>query len=320
MKKSRFASILELLSILLSIFLIGFNFIHAEKAMTEAKSGLIPLFPTLEEGFLSSLPLLLFLLAVYLFSLLLQQAKLPAHQAVSFWVYPLLGLALGNMPFQALESGIALLLLVSSLFFLFRLHLQQQIQKPLFTASVLISSASLLSTPLLYFFPLPLLSLLWIRPFKLKEHLMILVAFILPYFYFYSISYLVDAKIPSFDFAFSPSWDLVFAMSTPQLIGLSFTLLLGIFGFFRTTQLSANLVVRERAQLRILFLFYGLAMLHFAFATDHPLALGILILCSAAFYIWLSKQLKKQWFLLLLILLIQLYNLLALLDVFSAFG
>jgi hypothetical protein len=320
MKKSRFASILELLSILLSIYLIGYNFIHAGKGLTVAKSGLLLLFPSLEEGFLNSLPILFFLLAVYFFSLLLQQAKLPAHQAVSFWVYPLLGLALSNMPLQSLESGIALLLLVFSLFFLFRLHLQQQVQKPLFTASVLISSASLLYTPLLYFLPLPLLSLLWIRPFKLKEHLLVLVTFVLPYFYFYSISYLVDAKVLSFDFAFSPAWDLVFTMSTPQLIGLIFILLLGLLAFFRTTQLSANLVVRERAQLRILFIFYGLAILHFAFTAGHSVALGILILCSAAFYIWLFKQLQKKWLLLLLIILMQLYILLTLLDVFSAFG
>ncbi|GEM_PF-3033452 len=320
MKKSKLVSILELSSIALSLFVIVFNFLQLDAFEASNSSSLLSLFSLTDQAFLRSLPILFFLLAVYLFSFLLQQAKLPEHQAISFWVYPLLGLSLAYCPFKEIESSIALLLIVFSLFYLFQLHLQQQVKKPLFTSALLISSASLLYAPLIWFFPLPILSLLWIRPFKLKEHLLVLVAYSLPFFYFYGISYLVDSKIPSIDFAFSPAWDLVFTISTPQLIGILFTLLLGLLAFLRTTQLSANLVVRERAQLRILFIFYGLAMLHFAFTASQPLAMGIIVLCSAAFYIWLFKQFQKQWVLLALILFLQLYNLLALLDVFSAFG
>ena len=189
--------------------------------------------------------------------------------------------------------------LLSILAFLPMLNIYNQpsVGSLIFLSSILISLASILFLPSCLLLVTLFISIGIFRPFDLKNIIMVLVAYSLPFFYFFGIAYIFDFHVSlPLENIFHPSEKLNnsylddWTRSIP-VIGYALIMLLAFFSYFFSKQ---QLIVRQRNQLNVLFY----ANLIFTFFTlFYGVEYGFVSLLSSSsfFILLLYNNSKNKW-------------------------
>lgn len=192
----------------------------------------------------------------------------------------------------ALLSGIFVLL---SLQLQMRIYSKGRITLLIFNASVLCSFASFFFFPSVVILILIASSIAIFKPFNIKNFLVMLSGFALPYFYFFAIGFLLQEVSLHDFFYYFPFHIIPFSTQDffTQLRLFFFALL--ILGFFLSSiRIRQQLIVRQRNQLVILFIIstlYSLLLLFFGIAPT----LLIITAASGIFFLLFFHSLPKKW-------------------------
>jgi hypothetical protein len=154
-------------------------------------------------------------------------------------------------------SNLFLLLALDRIFSLFK---NESPISPLFDSGFLISIASLFYFPVITIFPLFLIALLILRPFSLREWMIALIGFFLPWFFYCVFLFWTDQLGPGLKNIFINIYpalpSLRFTLNKPMIALLIF---LGILSFLSINGLRRNFyknVIRTRVNQQILVLYF----------------------------------------------------------------
>ena len=150
------------------------------------------------------------------------------------------------------------LIIIISVKYLLKIHNQDSVLKLIFRASFLGSLASLIFFPVIIYLLVIFGSIAVFRPFNLKNYLLAIIAWSLPYFYLFSFSYLLDWNLDiPFKSVFNQSLLTMsnqrFALNTINYILNSGLVLLAIIALLANFSIKQNLILRKRIELSILF-------------------------------------------------------------------
>ncbi len=217
-------------------------------------------------------------------------------------------------PFSLLHlpSLIASIFCFISLRLLLNVYNQKSVLSLLFWSSFLVGIASIFFYPAAVFLVLVFITMAIFRPFEIRNIFISLIGFALPFFYLYSISYLMDISIVQTDFQ-------NLKLKSLEFNELSFYSSGSILLFISTGLLSLSVVinrrkkvVRQQNQLMVLFLFllFSSALILFV-----PFDLLLLLLSPpmVLFFLIFSQKVARKW---LLNLYLTLVFLLCLLEQF----
>lgn len=85
--------------------------------------------------------------------------------------------------------------IIVGLYFIYKIKRQEDAKKAVFMNSIMLGIASCFYPPYILFFIIPIAALIIIRPFQLKEYLLVLLGFLLPWIYFFAFGYLFNNSI-----------------------------------------------------------------------------------------------------------------------------
>lgn len=203
------------------------------------------------------------------------------------------------------------ILLVESLKSLLEIHSQKSVFKLIFKSSILASMASLIFFPSSLFLLIIFGSIIIFRTFDVKNFIVALIAWSLPYYYLFGLDYLLDFNLqipfPSIfdDSFFKPTIKPLNPGALQFIIygGLGIIAALAMFSSFATKQ---KLIVRKRNQISIIFYATLLfTLLSFTNGLNH--VFGISFFLGSILIGLYYHSLKKKWliesFLILLLLL-----------------
>jgi hypothetical protein len=204
--------------------------------------------------------------------------------------------------FAALFSGLML-------FILLRIHNQQSVVGLIFTASILASISSIVSIYYAAFFILVPVTVLLLRSFKLKNFIILIVGFLLPYFYYLGIAYLFNYQVIADDFQLLKIKELTIGLT------INFSLLLTIsvislLSMFYTLFKIQKLIVRQRNQIIIISLYLVISVA-LALLFDPILVLLPVAIAVSFFFGMFYQKLKRKWIMdsiLILIWILSIWN------------
>ena len=209
-----------------------------------------------------------------------------------FVLFTMLGFVSTFFANGSLLDVLAVLLSVFSLSLVLRVYNQKSVLGLLFAASLVLGIASVLFYPILIAVIIPLLTVLFFRPFELRNYIAIAIGFALPFFYFSCIVYLFNLpwKVENIELAF-PSKTLY----SQEYIGSSLAfLILSLIAAVKVFFNRSKFVARQRNQLLIvsIFMFVQLGIL-IVLQNCAPI-IGI-IPFLALFILYYYKKLTRMW-------------------------
>ncbi|MEQ8910383.1 MAG: hypothetical protein RIC95_14395 [Vicingaceae bacterium] len=251
----------------------------------------------------SLLSWLLFLWTLFYISTLLQKHKLPEHRGLNYFAFAILFLLFIGNQWIALETALGVFLLFIGFRQLLKIHQQASVAMPLFLSGLCFGGASLVAFQLLLFTFIPFIALSFFRPFKLKEHLILLVALSLPWYYFVGISYLFDQSVvwPNWQISLPPFQTL--STTWFHTASAAIASIIALLSVFSALGVQSKLVVRSRNQLNVIFTFLGLSLLQAFLFWSNPLSLLLLTAAFSFFYPWFLQSAKRPWLVQLSILI-----------------
>lgn len=190
--------------------------------------------------------------------------------------------------------------LLRSFRFLFLVHTQPKISQELAIMAFYMSLCSMLFPPAAFLALLIYLGVLLQRGFYLKELILFLVVFFLPYYFLHSIFYLSDHTV---DY----NWALQLKTPTinfPSLILpliIAFGLLMIVL-LFLSFNYNSKEVLRSKAQFRNFYYLFYFAILWLLFV-DVDQGFGMAIVPSLAIFVQSYPRIKRKWIIELLLLL-----------------
>lgn len=289
---SKFA-FLEYALILLTLpFVFVFVFFQAE-AVPESTTSLIPISGLIHPLVGKMLAFFSFLASLWVMSTINRQYKFAEYSNRSIFALGLLFALLFPDFFLLLEDGLALLCMSLVLYFLLQIHNQKTLGALLFSAAFFLSLATLLNNSTFWFLIFLFAALFILRPFKLKEHLSILTAYLLPFCYLYAFAFVFDWEVKTIDFGFNVGFRGVGAIAIQ--IAYAWLIVLSLASIFYSLSSRSKMIVRSRKQMTVLLLFFFSAVL-MAFLTNHlDFDLFLMMLPISIFYALFHKRLPRRW-------------------------
>ena len=219
----------------------------------------------------------------------------PAFIAGYFYYLMLLAypFTLFNIP-----TIISSLIILIAIRFLFEIYNQSSVKGLIFSASILVSLASLFFFPALCFLLIVFLTISIFRSFELKNFILAIVAALIPYIYLFGLAYLFEVSIQS-PMSHLTELNIIdwkrnlgnHSLELFQTFGIAAMILLA---YAKSFSLKQKLVVRQRHQLTILF--YGnLLAIIFLFVLGIDYGLCFLIPLSGLFVYLFYQSLDKKW-------------------------
>jgi hypothetical protein len=175
-----------------------------------------------------------------------------------FVLFTMLGFVSTFFVNGSLLDVLAVLLSVFSLSLVLRVYNQKSVLGLLFAASLILGIASVLFYPILLAVIIPLLTVLFFRPFELRNYIVIALGFALPFFYFSCVVYLFNLpwKLENIELA-SPNKTLY----SLEYIGSSLAfLILSLIAAVKVFFNRSKFVARQRNQLLIVSIFISVQL------------------------------------------------------------
>lgn len=237
-----------------------------------------------------------YLLSFRLVILANSRFKFVENAGLSFFVPALFFALLFPDFFLNLEASISLLLISYSIFVLIQVHHQANVNAKLFTAGLLHGLAVLFNIHVVWLFVFYVISVNILRGIRSKELIVSIMGLLLPFAYYYGISYL-------FEMPFS---ELKLGLSLPHLdIEKSPLVLIPFFVFSGIAALAMGqtfvsrmkMTVRSREQLSVFVLYFFGSILVALFSGDFVSNIAVSIIPFALFYGLMHKRLHRVWIL-----------------------
>lgn len=209
-----------------------------------------------------------------------------------FVLFTMLGFVSIFFASGSLLDFLAILLSVFSLFLVLQVYNQKSVLGLLFAASLVLGTASVLFYPILIAAIIPLLTVLFFRPFGLRNYIAIAIGLALPFFYFSCIVYLFNLpwKVENIEFA-SPN--KMFYSLEYVLTGIAF-LTLSIIAAVKVFLNRSKFVARQRNQLSIVNIFM-LVQLGILISLQNCAPIAGIIPFLALFLLYYYKKLTRRW-------------------------
>lgn len=250
----------------------------------------------------SSILLFLFILTCYLFIKINNAYRFVEYELSPFFFFLGIGFLIYPLSSLHITIFISLLLNLIALSVLMSVHNQPSVRTEIFTASSLVAIAAILFYPSFLFSLLVFSAIAILRPFQLKNYVLFIVSFCLPFLYLLAFAYLfnfnvniqpiqldlLDFHAPVFSIAYLPA----------LLVGV-----VALVSSFKLYVSRSKFVVRQRNQLNLLYIFIFL-LLFIALKTGLSNLLLFILLPFALFFNYLHKKLSRKWIPEVLLLLI----------------
>ena len=179
------------------------------------------------------------------------------------------------------------------LYVLLQIHNQNSVIGLVFLASLLASVASMISIYFVAFYILVIITVLLLRSFNLKNVIVLILGFILPYFYYFGIAYLLNYQIQVKGYQFLQIRDLNLNFDL-QTLTLSTIALISVFSIFYALFKIQKLIVRQRNQIVVISLYLLVSIIIAILFT--PAIMIIPIASAASFFFNLYYQgLNRKW-------------------------
>ncbi len=205
--------------------------------------------------------------------------------------------------FNNIENAISLLCLTFTMNYLLQINKQHNILRWSFNSSVFLGITVLLFPPALF-----LLLFIWImigiiRPFELRDYVISIVGLLMPAFYLWTFSYLLNYQLTPFEIKFDLSeFYKSYKLSTILLyLALSMLFLIAVS---RALSFRTKMVVHQRKQMQSVLLFSIISLtLVLLFQTSQQTVIFAAFPLSffAAFF---QQKMSYNWILKLLLLLL----------------
>ena len=197
-----------------------------------------------------------------------------------------------------LNNVLSTLFIILSLMIMLNIYNQPSVKGLVFLSSLLISFASILFFPACLFLAILYITIGIFRPFDLRNIIMVMIAFLIPYLYLFGIGYLFD---------FNVSIPFITALEVFESTGLNHSSVWGsaiipligntvilIYAILKSFSLKQFLVVRQRNQLSIILYSFLLAIL-FLILYGIENSIALLMATGSLFVLLLYNSVKYKW-------------------------